>query len=79
MVLIIEHKNTRELKRRVRKWKKLGVNYYELVENLKSISILEKQLAGAVRICNEQTEAVKKKKEEVRKTYQYLASQERVK
>ena len=76
MVLICSQ---RKLKRRVKKWKRLGIDYFEFVEKLKSISELEGQLKRAVNVCNEQTEAIKKKKEEVRKAYQYLASQERVK
>ena len=76
MVLICSEK---QLKKRIKKWEKLGIDYLEFTKTLKSISELEVQLKRAVNVCNEQTEAIKKKKEEVRKAYQYLASQERVK
>lgn len=78
MVLIIRC-TEKQLKRRVRKWRKLGINYFELVKVLESISNLEKQLSRAIKTCNEETEAIKKKKEDLKKTYEFLSTQERVK
>lgn len=78
MVLIIRC-TEKELKKRVRKWRKLGINYFELVKVLESISNLEKQLSYAIKTCNEETETIKKKKEDLKKTYEFLSTQERVK
>lgn len=57
----------------------MGIDYTEFNKLLNSITNLEAQLSNAIRICNTEVEQIKKKKEEVKKAYQFLASQERVK
>lgn len=78
MVLSIKC-DAKEEKKRVKRWAKLGFDYYQIKEAFESLHELENNLNKAIGICDENTQKLKEKKEQVNNLYKFLATHETVK
>lgn len=70
---------SKQEKKLVKRWKKLGFDYFEIKELFSSIKETEKVLKNAIGVCKGQTEKLKEEDEKRKKVYNFLTSSETVK
>jgi ferritin len=85
-MVLVKACNKRELKKRIKRWKKLGFDFYEIEKTFASINemeinikSIENNLKVAIGIADENSKKFKEKKEHMDKLYEYLTTQERIK
>jgi hypothetical protein len=78
-MVLVKAGSKRELRKRIKRWKKLGFDFYEIEKTFLSINEMEKNLKVAIGIADDNAKKFKEKKEHMDKLYEYLTTQERVK
>lgn len=85
-MVLVKACSKRELRKRIKRWKKLGFDFYEIEKTFNSINemeinlkSIESNLKVAIGIADENNKKFKEKKEHMDRLYEYLTTQERVK